>query len=432
MGVDVYCGFEGGGSHSAVVLMTATGEEIYRNVDGPVSNYWVMAVGKDKCIQVIVDMIQRAKDTAGLPKTPLKALGLSLSGCEEGESKKNIIAGINEQAPNLAESIVIGSDTIGSIATATADSAAIVLIAGTGSNCLLLNADGTSYRCGGWGHTVGDEGSGYWMSHRAVKIWFDEKDNFRDPPANTDCIKEMIKEHFKNDELCQHIFYEAGLLLAQHITALVPKMDLNIVENGITVVCVGFLEGLQIPRKLTDPLVKKVILKELNTTIAVGAASLGAESINFKLPLKYQNYTHILYEGKVQGVMSGDALSLASFSDLSESLFRPVLKNKMEQTADDFFKQFLTMPNLDHHLANFKELTSMKEKIEFWLKNEFFQLHIHQLIDQMKANEKVEEKNADVANAFRFQGNHLFRDKLYLEAIDFYTKKLYNASLTLL
>src|ERR1700733_7704143 len=48
------------------------------------------------------------------------------------------------------------------------DAPGIVVIAGTGSIAYGRNAGGEAARAGGWGHMIGDEGSGYWIGREAL------------------------------------------------------------------------------------------------------------------------------------------------------------------------------------------------------------------------------------------------------------------------
>lgn len=84
---------------------------------------------------------------------------MTLSGCEEDETNNILKAGLMEQYPELAQNYFVGSDTFGAMAVAH-ENGGLVLIAGTGSNAMLINPDGSQKNCGGWGYLIGDEGSG--------------------------------------------------------------------------------------------------------------------------------------------------------------------------------------------------------------------------------------------------------------------------------
>lgn len=73
----------------------------------------------------------------------------------------------------------------------------MVLIAGTGSNCFLLNPNGTSKTCGGWGHSLGDQGSSFKLVQRAIKAVINEEDGFKKCPYVIEKVKQILLNHFQ-------------------------------------------------------------------------------------------------------------------------------------------------------------------------------------------------------------------------------------------
>ena len=162
-------GIEGGGTRANVSIINADNSEVLATVhkEGSTNLYHV---GVDETCNRLQQLVKDALSKAGLDESiTLEALGLSLSGCEVKETIEGLKKRIQELYPNLSKKYVVESDTVGTLATASG-SGGMVLIAGTGSNALLTNPDGTTGRCGGWGHMLGDEGAAYFVAMRAGKF----------------------------------------------------------------------------------------------------------------------------------------------------------------------------------------------------------------------------------------------------------------------
>lgn len=66
----------------------------------------------------------------------------------------------------------------------------IAVIAGTGSVAWGIDSTGRERRAGGWGHLLGDEGSGYWLGREAVRTVL--RANQREPEATADGFARAI------------------------------------------------------------------------------------------------------------------------------------------------------------------------------------------------------------------------------------------------
>jgi len=327
----IYGGVEGGGTHSTLMIYNQKGEKL-SEVGGPSTNLY--QIGIPETNKRISDMVAEGLKVAGLPEdTTLEGLGLSLSGCEREETNSALLSNMMEAHPTLSRHYDVCSDTVGTLNTAT-DTGGIVLIAGTGSNALLVNPDRSVHRCGGWGHYLGDEGGAWWIAHKACKVYFDHVDNLNNAPADINTVQELIFTHFNiqdrfgilthcydsfskaefaslskkiaeaalnGDALCIWLFSEAGRMLGKHIRALSNNVskELKEAEGGLNIVCVGsvwkswgllkdgFLEGIK--DNSGQPSISELTMVKLSVGMATGATYLGAKAAGKSIPRNFQD-----------------------------------------------------------------------------------------------------------------------------------------------
>ena len=168
----------------------------------------------------------------------LNILGLSLSGGAHHDSADRILDSLRKANSHLKGGhISVFNDTLGSIYTAFPNGG-IVLISGTGSNCVLVTPESEVLSCGGLGHTIGDYGSAWWISTETIRRVIEKEDCYERPdcPAVTldaTNLRNLVLQHFgvkTNDALMDH-FYGPGFCktsiasLAKEVAQLARQGD---------------------------------------------------------------------------------------------------------------------------------------------------------------------------------------------------------------
>ncbi|MBO4278483.1 MAG: hypothetical protein J5891_01580 [Spirochaetales bacterium] len=150
------CGIDGGGTRTTVVCRTAGGHEVGRREFGPLN---LNSIGEDAFRKNLEEIIGYVSSLG-----TCRALCLGASGIT------------NPDVRRVAESVLSSSAfpyrIIGDHETAHTGALGgkegIILISGTGSVCYGRTADGRSTFTGGWGHLMGDSGSGYGLGRDAL------------------------------------------------------------------------------------------------------------------------------------------------------------------------------------------------------------------------------------------------------------------------
>jgi glucosamine kinase len=120
------------------------------------------AVGAHAATDSLVRATDEAIGRAGIEREQLDAAVLAIAGTDTDA----VAAHVRERCPAVW---LVVNDVVGAWAAATDARPGVGVISGTGSNVLGIGPDGRAWRAGGWGHVLGDEGSGYWLAVQSIK-----------------------------------------------------------------------------------------------------------------------------------------------------------------------------------------------------------------------------------------------------------------------
>jgi glucosamine kinase len=127
------------------------------------------AVGAHTATESLVKATDEVIGRAGIAREELDAAVLAIAGTDTDA----VAAHVRESRPRTW---VVVNDVVGAWAAATGARPGVGAISGTGSNVFGVGGTGGGagpsprvWRAGGWGHVLGDEGSGYWLAVQSIK-----------------------------------------------------------------------------------------------------------------------------------------------------------------------------------------------------------------------------------------------------------------------
>jgi N-acetylglucosamine kinase len=209
-------GLDGGGTKTRAVIVDDRGRLCGTGVGGP-SNFDDVGIGPAQAS--IGQAVDAARQMAALPQRPFAAVFLGMAGVLSSSDR----AIVQEMAQNLElaspEAVGIDHDCRVALAGGLSGRPGIVQIAGTGSSTFGMNEAGETWRAGGWGYLISDEGSSYWLGTQAMRLAVSAFDGRLGPTTLLERVQQQLQLADMNEIM--HRIYIRGLSRAE-VAGLAP------------------------------------------------------------------------------------------------------------------------------------------------------------------------------------------------------------------
>jgi glucosamine kinase len=207
-------GIDAGGTKTVCLLADAQGT-VLSEARGAGAN--LQAAGELEVEKVLHHVMESAIGDRDIRPD---AVCLGIAGVDRPQDA-DAVRGIMRRIGFKSRTLVV-NDALVALVAGAGDAPGVVVIAGTGSIAYGRNDRGQASRAGGWGHLLGDEGSGFWIGRHALAAVVRQADG-RGPATE---LTTLILEHLhlsRPFELIHEVYHRA--LPRQHIAALAPLVQ---------------------------------------------------------------------------------------------------------------------------------------------------------------------------------------------------------------
>jgi glucosamine kinase len=225
-------GIDGGATKTLAAVLDLASRRVYIGRGGPSNQD---AVGVDAAGGALFAAADQALAQAGISDRDLDAAVLAVAGTDTE-------AVVSHVHGNRSRDWIVVNDVVGAWATATAGQPGIGVISGTGSNVFGVGRDAQTWRAGGWGHVLGDEGSGYWLGVQSIKAALRDREASGPATSLSDAAADFF-ETSSVEELAAKVY--AQPLTKSEIAAFAVETA-RIAEHGDAVARAIYVEGARL------------------------------------------------------------------------------------------------------------------------------------------------------------------------------------------
>jgi glucosamine kinase len=159
-------GIDGGATKTLAAVLDLDRRAVHVADGGPSNED---AVGAGSAVDTLLAVADRALQRAGIAERDLATVVLAVAGTDT-----QAIA--NKVCTARGDDWIVVNDVVGAWAAATGGQPGVGAISGTGSNVFGVGPGGRPWRVGGWGHLLGDQGSGYWLGTESIRAALADRD----------------------------------------------------------------------------------------------------------------------------------------------------------------------------------------------------------------------------------------------------------------